>query len=74
MPGLIGLVQAAETIKLLLHKGEPMIGRLLLYSSMEGEFVRVDVNKDQGCPLCGTGPTITAVGHGFVASESCVAK
>jgi adenylyltransferase/sulfurtransferase len=58
VPGQIGLVQAAETLKLLLKKGEPMIGRLFLYSAMEGNFRTVTIEKDPACPLCGSEPKI----------------
>ena len=61
VPGQIGLVQAAETLKLLLKKGEPMIGRLFLYSAMEGDFRTVTIKKDPTCPLCGSEPTIRSL-------------
>ena len=61
VPGQIGLVQAAETLKLLLKKGEPMIGRLFLYSAMEADFITVTIKKDPTCPLCGSEPTIRSL-------------
>ena len=46
---------------LLLKIGNPMIGRLLLYSALEGDFTTVMVNRDATCPLCAKDPSITAV-------------
>jgi len=68
VPGQIGLVQAAETLKLLLNIGVPMIGRFLLYSALEGDFTTVVVSKDPRCPLCGAQPTITSLQSQYVQS------
>ena len=58
LPGLIGVVQATETVKLLLGKGEPLIGRLLTYDALGMRFREVRLRRDPKCPLCGNEPTI----------------
>ena len=59
MPGVIGVIQATETIKLIVGKGESLIGRLLMYDSLTMRFREIRIRRDPGCPLCGTNPTIT---------------
>ncbi len=59
LPGIIGSIQAIEAMKLILGKGEPLIGRLLLFDALAMEFREVKVNKDPHCPVCGEDPTIT---------------
>ena len=56
LPGVIGLVQAVETVKLLLGKGEPLVGRLLLYDALEQRFREVKYVRDANCPACGEHP------------------
>ena len=58
LPGIIGLVQATECIKLILGKGESLIGRLLLFDAMGMRFREVAVHKDEDCPMCGKSPSI----------------
>jgi adenylyltransferase/sulfurtransferase len=58
LPGLIGVVQATETVKLILGKGKPLIGRLLLYDALEMTFREMKVRKNPRCPICGPDPTI----------------
>jgi len=53
LPGIIGSIQALETIKLLLGIGEPLIGRLLAYDSLEETFRTFNVRRDPECPACG---------------------
>ncbi len=53
LPGIIGLLQATETIKLLLGIGDPFIGRLLTYDGLAGEFYELRLFRDPGCPACG---------------------
>ena len=55
---MIGVVQATETVKLLLGIGEPLIGRLLTYDALGMRFREVRLRRDPNCPLCGTSPTI----------------
>jgi molybdopterin/thiamine biosynthesis adenylyltransferase/rhodanese-related sulfurtransferase len=59
LPGVIGSIQAAETLKLVLGIGDPLIGRLLLYDALAGSFDEVAVRRDSACPVCGDAPTIT---------------
>jgi adenylyltransferase/sulfurtransferase len=58
LPGLIGVVQATETVKLLLGKGRPLVGRLLLYDALDMSFREMKVRKNEKCPICGPNPTI----------------
>jgi molybdopterin/thiamine biosynthesis adenylyltransferase/rhodanese-related sulfurtransferase len=59
LPGIVGSLQANETIKLLLGIGDPLVGRLLLFDALETEFSEVRLKKDPACPVCGEEPTIT---------------
>ncbi len=58
LPGVIGMVQAIETLKLLLGVGEPLIGRLLVFDALAMRFRELALRKDPGCPLCGEHPTL----------------
>jgi adenylyltransferase/sulfurtransferase len=58
LPGMIGVIQAVETIKLILNIGEPLVNRLLLFDSLAMEFREVKIRRDPECPLCGDHPTI----------------
>ena len=58
LPGIIGVVQATEAIKVLLGIGEPLIGRLMTYDALGMRFREVKLRRDPNCPLCGTSPTI----------------
>jgi adenylyltransferase/sulfurtransferase len=60
LPGIIGTLQANETIKLILGLGRPAIGRLITFSSMDMEFKTFKLRRDPHCPVCGDQPTITA--------------
>src|SRR5215472_3483490 len=53
LPGIIGLLQATETIKLLLNIGEPLVGRLMTYDALAGEFSELRLYRDPECPACG---------------------
>ena len=59
LPGLVGVMQATEVIKLILGKGEPLIGRLLLVDALGMKFRELKLRKNPDCPVCGTHPTIT---------------
>jgi adenylyltransferase/sulfurtransferase len=59
LPGLVGVIQATEVIKLILHKGEPLIGRLLLVDALTMRFRELKLRKNPDCPVCGTNPTVT---------------
>ena len=58
LPGIIGVIQATEAIKLLLGRGDPLNGRLLTYDSLRMKFGELRLRRDQGCPVCGDAPTI----------------
>ncbi|MEO7133876.1 MAG: molybdopterin-synthase adenylyltransferase MoeB [Vicinamibacterales bacterium] len=59
LPGIIGVIQATETIKLILGAGEPLIGRFLIYDALRMRFRELKLRKDADCPVCGTHPTVT---------------
>ena len=59
LPGLVGVIQATETIKLILGIGEPLIGRLLLVDALKMRFRELKLRKNPECPVCGTHPTVT---------------
>jgi len=59
LPGLIGLVQATEAVKLILGTGEPLVGRLLLYDALAMRFRELKLRRNPECPVCGDHPTIT---------------
>jgi len=59
LPGVIGSLQASEALKLALGIGDPLVGRLLLFDALSGEFSDVKIRRDPECPVCGEHPTIT---------------
>ncbi len=59
LPGAIGVIQATETVKLILGTGRPLIGRLMLYDALDMTFREMKVRKNPKCPICGPNPTIT---------------
>jgi len=59
LPGLVGVIQATETIKLILGAGDPLIGRLLLVDALGMKFRELKLRKNPDCPVCGTHPTVT---------------
>jgi molybdopterin/thiamine biosynthesis adenylyltransferase/rhodanese-related sulfurtransferase len=59
LPGIVGTIQAAETLKLIIGKGEPLIGRLLLFDALAMKFRELKLRKNPDCPVCGTHPTVT---------------
>jgi molybdopterin/thiamine biosynthesis adenylyltransferase/rhodanese-related sulfurtransferase len=59
LPGVIGSLQANEALKLALGIGEPLIGRLLMFDALAGEFTEIRLRRDPDCPVCGENPTIT---------------
>jgi len=58
LPGVIGVIQATEVVKLILGKGEPLIGRLMLYDALRMNFREVKFRRNPKCPVCGDHPTI----------------
>src|SRR6202522_4347310 len=59
LPGLVGVIQATEAIKLILGIGEPLIGRLLLVDALKLRFRELKLRRNPDCPVCGTLPTVT---------------
>ena len=59
LPGLIGVIQATEAVKLIMGIGEPLIGRFLIYDALRMRFRELKLRKDPDCPVCGTHPTVT---------------
>jgi len=59
LPGMIGIIQATETVKLIMGIGEPLIGRFLIYDALRMKFRELKLRKDPDCPVCGTHPTVT---------------
>ena len=59
LPGIIGTIQATEVIKVILGKGEPLAGRMLLLDALAMDFRIVKVRRNSRCPLCGDNPTVT---------------
>lgn len=54
VPGVMGLLQATEAIKLILNLGDPLVGRLLIWDALDGTFSEVKLRRDPACPACGT--------------------
>jgi adenylyltransferase/sulfurtransferase len=59
VPGVIGLIQATETIKLILGIGDSLVGRLVFFDALDMKFFEVKVRRNPECPVCGDNPTIT---------------
>jgi rhodanese-related sulfurtransferase len=59
LPGIVGAIQAAETLKLIIGKGDPLIGRLLLFDALAMRFRELKLRKNSECPVCGAHPTVT---------------
>ncbi|GAB4431655.1 MAG: hypothetical protein Kow0031_12780 [Anaerolineae bacterium] len=59
LPGIIGSLEALEAIKLILGQGEPLVGRLLQFDALDGEFRELRITKKHNCPVCGDNPTVT---------------
>ena len=58
LPGIIGTIQATEAVKLIIGKGESLVGRLLIYHALKMEFRQVKIRRDPNCPVCGDHPTV----------------
>jgi molybdopterin/thiamine biosynthesis adenylyltransferase/rhodanese-related sulfurtransferase len=61
LPGIIGLIQALEVIKLLLGRGDTLSGRLLIFDALEMSWREMAVSRNTSCPVCGDGPTQTGL-------------
>lgn len=81
LPGVIGLIQATEAVKLIVGIGRTLVGRLLVYDALQMTFRELKLRKDPACPVCGENPTIKklidyeefcGMGRGQVVSQSLV--
>jgi len=61
LPGVVGTLQATETIKILLGKGDSLVGRLLLFDALQMHFTELKLQKNPNCPVCGNNPTIKSL-------------
>jgi molybdopterin/thiamine biosynthesis adenylyltransferase/rhodanese-related sulfurtransferase/molybdopterin converting factor small subunit len=61
LPGIIGVIQATEAIKVILGTGEPLIGRFLIYDALRMKFRELKLRRDPECPVCGDNPTVKAL-------------
>ena len=61
LPGLVGVIQATETIKLILGAGDSLVGRLLLVDALAMRFRELKLKKNRECPVCGDNPTVKAL-------------
>src|SRR5438093_7305911 len=61
LPGIVGSIQAMETIKLILGRGDNLVGRLLLFDALKLQFRELKLAKDPDCPVCGAHPTVTSL-------------
>jgi Rhodanese-related sulfurtransferase len=59
LPGVIGVMQAIEAVKMIVGIGEPLVGRLMHFDALKMKFREFRVRRDPGCPVCGESPTIT---------------
>src|SRR5207249_5650875 len=59
LPGIVGSIQAMETIKLIIGRGDSLAGRLLLFDALGMKFRELKLRKNPDCPVCGKNPTIT---------------
>jgi adenylyltransferase/sulfurtransferase len=59
LPGLVAMIQATETVKIVVGIGEPLYGRILQYDALRMDFREFRLKKDPGCPVCGAQPTVT---------------
>ena len=59
LPGIIGSIQAMEALKLILEKGQPLVGRLLIFDALGMKFRELKLRKNPDCPVCGKNPTVT---------------
>jgi adenylyltransferase/sulfurtransferase len=59
LPGIVGSIQATEAVKIITGKGDPLVGRLLIFDALEMDFQTVNVRWDADCPVCGKEPSIT---------------
>ncbi len=59
LPGVVGTIQATETVKLIIGVGEPLINRFMIYDALRMKFRELKLRRDPECPVCGDRPTVT---------------
>ena len=59
LPGIVGVIQATEVVKLILGKGSPLVGRMVMYDALDMKFRELKLRRDAECPVCGDNPSIT---------------
>ena len=60
LPGVMGLLQANEVIKLIVGIGDPLIGRLLMFDALAASFLELKLRRDPNCPVCGVRSSFAA--------------
>lgn len=74
VPGQIGLIQATEAIKFILGRGNPLVGRFLVYDALDMDFKVFSVKKNETCPLCNSEPIIVGLApHHYKEPETIAA-
>ena len=71
LPGIIGVLQANEALKILVGYGEPLVGRLLMFDAQSTAFRELKLRRDPHCPTCGDGPKPELVLEGAGAGAAC---
>jgi molybdopterin/thiamine biosynthesis adenylyltransferase/rhodanese-related sulfurtransferase len=76
LPGVIGVLQATEALKLLLGLGRPLVGRIMQYDALEARFREFKVLRDPACPVCGEHPVLRSMDDygAFLVSDACRAR
>lgn len=70
VPGIMGALQATEVLKLLTNTGDTLLNKLIMFDALNAEFTKLDIYKEESCPLCGSNPTIDALkDYNFVCSN-----
>jgi len=63
LPGIVGLLQANEVVKLILGKGEPLVGRLLMFDALGTRFQEMKLRRDPACPVCRDGAKVALIDY-----------
>ena len=74
LPGIVGSIQAMETIKLIFGAGENLVGRLLLFDALALKFRELKLRKNANCPMCGPNIARSTSSSTTMSSAACAAK
>jgi len=74
LPGVIGTLQATEALKLILGRGRPLVGRLVLFDALDMRFRELALRRDPRCPVCGERPTIRTLADTAATCEVASAE